>query len=392
MRKLLSSLFALGAILLTLPANAQSISALSVNQNVAVGGQTLTAQLALSAPPQVNSLTTTFSLSPAVVVLQPLVSIQSGARSATFRIQTLPVDRPVTTTIGVAMNGSTQFAQITVLPSQPFYSRFLTYRPDSSTWTLRDNADGSTTTIQFGEPGDQPLPIVLDPGATAKQLVVFRRSTAQWFVRGLDGSTRTIQFGMPGDIPAPSNYLGTGRTQIAVLRPSTKQLFIRRDDGSAEVAAVPFIQDGDQPVTNDFLGMGRAQFAVYRPTSGEWFIRQDDGSAIRIQFGLPGDNPVMADFLGLGGRKQIAVFRPSTGEWHIRQDDGSDLTILFGTPNDVPRPGDYLGLGRDLIGVARPDTGEWFFRNDTGDAIKIPFGEPGVEFVPDWFTPRLASR
>jgi len=106
---------------------------------------------------------------------------------------------------------------------------------------------------------------------------------------------------------------------------------------------------------------------------------------------MPGDHPVVGDFLGIG-RKQIAIYRPSTGEWHIRRDDASDLTILFGTPQDIPRPGDYLGLGRDLIGVARPDTGEWFFRNDMGDAIKVPFGEPGAEFIPDWFAPRLASR
>jgi hypothetical protein len=391
MRNTLSSLFALGATLLTLQANAQSISALSVNQNVALGGQMLTARVNLSAPPQVNSMSTTFSLSPAVVVLSPLVSIQSGASSATFRIQTLPVDKPVTTTIGVAMNGSTQFTQITVLPSQPWYSRFLIYRPESATWTLRDNADGTSSTVQFGAPGDQPLPIVFDPGATGKQLVVFRRETSQWFVRGLDGSTRVIQFGMAGDIPAPSDYLGIGRTQIAVMRPSTKELFIRRDDGSAITVAVPFVQDGDQPVTSDYMGLGRGQFAVYRPASGEWLIRQDDGSPIRIQFGMPGDNPVVGDFLGLN-RQQIAIYRPSTGEWHIRQDDGSDHTILFGAPGDIPRPADYLGLGRDLIGVARPATGEWFFRNDTGDSIRIPFGEQGAEFVPDWFSPLLASR
>src|SRR5262249_60636026 len=99
----------------------------------------------------------------------------------------------------------------------------------------------------------------------------------------------------------------------------------------------------------------------------------------------------MADFLGLK-HIQMAVYRPSTGEWHIRKDDGSDITILFGTPYDEPRPGDYLGLGRDLIGIARPDTGEWYFRNDMGDAVRMPFGGQGLDFVPDWFTPRLASR
>lgn len=391
MRTMLSSLFALGAISLTLPTTAQSISALSVNQNVVVGGQTLTARLALTSPQQVSGLSTTFSLSPAVVVLSPLVSIQSGANSATFRIQTLPVDRTVTTTIGVAMNGSTQFAQITVLPSLPWYSRFLLYRPDASTWTLRDNADGSTTTVQFGQPGDQPLPIILDAGATAKQLVVYRRETGQWFVRGLDGATRTIQFGQNGDIPVPSAYLGTNRTQIAVLRPSTKELLIRDDNGATITVAVPFVAVGDQPVTNDYQGVGRGQFAVYRPSSGEWFVRQDDGSTSRVQFGMPGDHPVVGDFLGLG-HKQMAVFRPSTGEWHIRRDDGSDITVPFGTAQDVPRPGDYLGLGRDLIGIARPATGEWFFRNDSGDTINVPFGEPGAEAFPDWFSAQLAAR
>jgi hypothetical protein len=387
----LYGLFALGAILLTLPASAQSISALSVNQNVALGGQMLAGQVALDAPAQATLSSTTFSTSDAVHVLAPLVTIQSGSRAATFRIQTMPVDRVVTATVGVAMNGTTRLTQITVLPSDPFYTRFLTYRPDTSEWTLRDNADGSVSTVQFGQPGDQPIPIILDPGATAKQLVVFRRETAEWIVRGLDGSTRTIQFGMPGDVPAPSNYLGTGRTQIAVLRHSTRQLFIRNDDGSTIAVDVPFVDSGDQPVTNDFLGMGRAQFAVYRPSTGEWFIRQDDGSAIRIPFGQSGDNPVMADFLGLG-RIQMAVFRPSTGEWHIRKDDGTAQVVLFGAPGDVPRPGDYLNQGRDMIGVVRPSTGEWFFRNDTGDAIRIGFGGPGVEFVPDWFMPRLASR
>jgi len=388
MRRFVGGILALGATLLSLPAHAQTISALSVNQNVVVGGQMLTARLALAAAQQANGQSTTFSLSPAVVVVAPLVAIQSGATSATFRVQTLPVDTPLTTTIGVAMNGSTQFAQITVMPSKPWYSRFLTYRPDTATWVLRNNADGSATTIQFGQPGDQALPILFDAGATAKQLVVFRRETGEWIVRGLDGNTRTIQFGQAGDIPVPSGYLGTGRTQIAVLRPSTKQLFIRDDNGGTMTVAVPFVEAGDQPVTNDYLGIGRGQFAVYRPSTGEWFIRQDDGNTIRVQFGMPGDHPVVGDFLGIG-RKQIAVYRPSTGEWHIRRDDASDLTVVFGTSQDIPRPGDYLGLGRDLIGVARPDTGEWFFRNDMGDAIKVPFGEAGAEFIPDWFAPHL---
>src|SRR5947199_5259550 len=110
MRKLLCSLIALGAISLTLPAGAQTIAALSVSQPEVVGGQSLTGQVALSAPLATNGGATSFSLSPAVVVSQSLVTIPAGSTSSSFRIQTLPVDTPVTAVIGIAMAGSTQFA------------------------------------------------------------------------------------------------------------------------------------------------------------------------------------------------------------------------------------------------------------------------------------------
>ena len=71
-------------------------------------------------------------------------------------------------------------------------------------------------------------------------------------------------------------------------------------------------------------------------------------------------------------QRQLAVFRPSTREWFLRKDDGSAVVVPFGGPGDQPVPADYLGLGRAEIAVFRPDTGEWFLRADTGATVRVP--------------------
>ena len=106
---------------------------------------------------------------------------------------------------------------------------------------------------------------------------------------------------------------------------------------------------------------------VYRPTTGEWFYHRTDGTGVSAQWGIPGDLPVPADFLGVGG-PQIAVYRPSTGEWFIRNDDGTGVSIQWGIPGDVPMPGDYFGTGRAQIAVWRPSTRQWFVRKDDSTA------------------------
>ena len=54
-------------------------------------------------------------------------------------------------------------------------------------------------------------------------MAVYRPSTGQWFVR----NQFVIQFGDPGDVPVPADYNGDGLADIAVYRPSAGRWFVR---------------------------------------------------------------------------------------------------------------------------------------------------------------------
>ena len=77
-----------------------------------------------------------------------------------------------------------------------------------------------------------------------------------------------------------------------------------------------------------------------RPSTHEWFLRKEDGSIIRIQFGGREDQPVPADYLGLG-HAQFAVMRPRTHDWFLLAGDGRTLQIQFGGVGDLPVPAPY---------------------------------------------------
>lgn len=69
----------------------------------------------------------------------------------------------------------------------------------------------------------------------------------EWFIRTDGGATIALQFGEPGDVPVPRDYFGYGRVQIAVYRPRTSEWFLREDSGAA--ARLQWGGPGDQPVS-----------------------------------------------------------------------------------------------------------------------------------------------
>src|SRR5256885_11934954 len=48
------------------------------------------------------------------------------------------------------------------------------------------------------------------------------------------GNTIAIQFGGPGDIPVPADYLGLAHVQVAVFRPGTREWF-RSEEHTSEL-------------------------------------------------------------------------------------------------------------------------------------------------------------
>jgi len=395
MRKAPFSILALGAILVCLPASAQTISSLTLGSNNILGGQTTNATITLSTPaPTGGATVSVFTLAPTEIFVPDTVSVAQGATTASFRVNTLPLDATVYSFVGASVNNSTQFAGLTIQQNRAFRTRVATFRPGTQQWFLRSDLLAASSPIQFGQAGDQPLPADYLEGNGRAQIAVFRPgATAVWMIRANDGTTNNISFGTTGDIPAPADYLQTGKTQMAVFRPSNQTWMIRPDAGGTPMTiSVPFAQAGDQPVSADYLGGKHGQFAVYRSTTQQWLIRNDDGTTQTIALGQAGDIPVPGDYLGTG-RAQVAIYRPSTAQWLIRPDaGGTPTTIQWGLSGiDQPVPGDYLQLGHAQLATFRPSTGQWFIRTDQGDPIILQFGGVNDQPVPAAYAPRFGQ-
>ena len=117
-------------------------------------------------------------------------------------------------------------------------------------WTISESTrDGASFT--FGTPASSTysgsIPLVGNfsgPGASeigVFDIVTNRTGTqvGQWTITSLTGGAQTpVQFGLPGDIPVPGDYDGVGYDQLAVYRPSTGDFYVYEGAGNpAEVLA-----------------------------------------------------------------------------------------------------------------------------------------------------------
>jgi len=139
--------------------------------------------------------------------------------------------------------------------------------------------------------------------------------------------------------------------------------------------------------------------AVFR--SGQWFIdTAGDGQFAEkiVNFGLPGDTAVSADWNG-DGRTDLTVVRPNYGtyslDWYVdlNMDGQTDFIKHFGWPGDVPVAGDFDGNRTTDMGVVRKNTTtgllDWYLdlANNGGNAeAVVGFGEikGDVPMPADW--------
>ncbi len=182
-----------------------------------------------------------------------------------------------------------------------------------------------------------------------------------------------------------------GRAELTVYRPSSGEWFVRKSSSGYSYADTLSLQwgvPGDRPVAADFDGDGAMDLTVYRPSSGQWFIRYSSRGysyqSDTFQWGVQGDVPLANDFDG-DARADLGIYRPSTGMWLIRLSSRSYsyayVEYQWGQPNDQPIPADFDGDGRCDLAVYRPTTGEWHVRFSASDywyATVATYGWGGV--------------
>ena len=193
-----------------------------------------------------------------------------------------------------------------------------------------------------------------------------------------------------GSVPLETLSTTGGPDTTGVFRPSNGALYLKNTNatGFADVQ-INYGLPGDYPVVGDWDGDGDATIGIYR--NGTFYLRNSNtiGFAdIVFPFGAPGDQPVAGDWNN-DGIDTIGVYR--NGTFYLRNSNsaGTPSAIFsLGVAGDVGIAGDWNGDGIDTTGVFRPSNGALYLKNTnaTGFAdIQINYGLPGDRPVTgDW--------
>ena len=187
-------------------------------------------------------------------------------------------------------------------------------------------------------------------------------------------------------------YQGSAKDSGGVFRPSNGLLFLKNNNttGIADVA-INYGLPGDYPVVGDWDGNGTTTIGIYR--NGTFYLRNSNTlgfAEIVFPFGNPGDQPIAGDWNG-DGTDTIGVYRSSTGQFLLRNRNSAgtaDASFFLGNAGDVGIAGDWDRDGLDTTGVFRPSNGIIFLKNknETGFGdVALNYGLPGDKPVTgDW--------
>lgn len=201
-------------------------------------------------------------------------------------------------------------------------------------------------------------------------------------------------FGLPGDRPVIGDWTGDGRLRIGVFRNGEWYLDLngnRKWDGVAGGDGIfQFGLPGDIPVAGDWTGDGVSKLGVFRCPADRrsectWVLdrngnRKFDSSDVFLQYGLPGDVPVVSAWAG-GRIDRIGVFR--NGDWYVDSNgtgrfEAADRHFVFGDSGDVPIVAHTSGK----IGIYR--SGLWILHSDGGDHQFIFGTSKDLPLIAEW--------
>jgi hypothetical protein len=201
------------------------------------------------------------------------------------------------------------------------------------------------------------------------------------------GPDESFSFGVDDDYPVVGDFSNAGvrtvgmvrNTRHGVAREANLQWYIRQVEGPGEPdLIIEYGQPGDIPVVGDWNGDGVHTIGVVR--GNRWLLKDSNRAGpadYDFTFGEVGDVPVVGDWNG-DGRTGIGMVRKN--RWLLKNSltgGGPDLDFSFGPNSGLPVTGDWDNDGR--WGVGRFSRGTWSIRNrlSSGSADSVfDFGDP----------------
>ncbi len=234
------------------------------------------------------------------------------------------------------------------------------FRPSDGMWYARGSESAILLQRQWGAPTDTPIPgNYLDEKFDGP--AVYREATGEWFFASPIAGGEKVQWGGPGYKPVAGDIDRDGVDDVCVFEPSSGMWhsWLSRGIDKEHQFSFQFGAPGDIPMIRNTSTAGAAgtssttappqnlaELTVYRPSDGMWYTLEviPDGSGgfthnlEEIQFGAPGDKPLVGDFDG-DGIDDHAVYR--NGEWWVLDSSTGEIwagmdPLNFGTPDDQP--------------------------------------------------------
>ena len=232
-------------------------------------------------------------------------------------------------------------------------------------------------------PRSGAAPFDYDGDGTSDQVVYRQNAGGIYYTNRSTNGFSAINWGGANFVPIEGDFDADGISDHAVVVDNGGFLYwyiLRSSDNATDFRQWGLT--GDELVVADYNGDGADDVSIYR--QGLWYILYRDGTVAVHAWGLPGDVPVPRDY-DRDGTDDIAIWRPSDGMWWIINSGFSSgntaeavTVVQWGLNGDTPVPGDYDGDGSLELAVWRYWNGTWYVREIGSDqTIVQQWGLPG---------------
>jgi len=227
------------------------------------------------------------------------------------------------------------------------------WRPTDGVWFLRNSSTNfsQVIAIQWGLNGDIPLVGDFD-GDGVSDLTVYRPQTGIFYsllsgngfnrnnaIQGATSSFKQISLGGIGNDPVIADFTGNGIDDYATIWQVARFWSVKNANNDL-LYILPWGMPGDKALACDRDGDSRADRFVVRTSPDnheDWFGVMATGEIEINRFGSKGDIPGCKHNIDSDGKPELMLFRPPTGEWIIKHtSNGNTKKIQFGLPGDVP--------------------------------------------------------
>ncbi len=224
-------------------------------------------------------------------------------------------------------------------------------RTGTTQWNVR-TADGSVKSFQFGAAADGFVTgrFVQDKRVTPGIVSAHNNRPLEWRIKTPDGGEAYLQFGFDGDIlPNLGDLDCDGITDISVVRNNGRadlpgqKVWYTALSASATVVETVFGNIFDRAFTADTDGDNCDEMVVLRE-GFHWFSSSVGSANVKVvQWGLPGDIPLMPFDVNNDGTPDYAVVRPTLGGQFAYVRYGAQAMEVFalGPDSSVPLGGRF---------------------------------------------------